>query len=97
MKKTIKTILLIILMVFSSNLLLAQTTIFEQSLQNPQSFNTFTNASVTGSQTWYFNTTFNFAYCNGRVGGINYANEDWLISPAINLLQTANVKNLVCS
>jgi endonuclease/exonuclease/phosphatase family metal-dependent hydrolase len=92
MKKTIKTILLIILMVFSSNLLLAQTTIFEQSLQNPQSFNTFTNASVTGSQTWYFNTTFNVAYCNGRVGGINYANEDWLISPAINLLQTANVK-----
>lgn len=92
MKKNIKTILLLILAVFSSNLLLAQTTIFEQSIQNPQSFNTFTNASVTGSQKWYFNTTFNVAYCNGREGGINYANEDWLISPAINLLQTANVK-----
>ena len=90
MKKTIKTILLLILTVFSSNLFLAQTTIFEQSLQNPQSFNTFTLANVIGpQQTWYYS---NVAYCSGYNGTANISNEDWLISPSINLLETANVK-----
>ena len=90
MKKTIKTILLLILTVCSSNLFLAQTTIFEQSLQNPQSFNTFTLANVIGpQQTWYYS---NVAYCSGYNGTANISNEDWLISPSINLLETANVK-----
>ena len=91
MKKNIRIILVLILSVFSSTLLFAQTTIFEQSLQNAGSFNTFTNVSVVGPQTWSFNSTFNAAYCSGYAV-VNNANEDWLISPAMNLVQTANVK-----
>ena len=89
MKKNIRIITLLILSVFSSNLLLAQTTIFEQSLQNVESFNTFTVANVIGpQQTWYFNNTFDTAICSGS----NNINDDYLISPTINLVETANVK-----
>lgn len=44
--------------------------------------------SVTGNETWRCNTSGNSgscAYMNGNTSGTNYANEDWLITPSINL------------
>ncbi|MGK4568355.1 hypothetical protein [Flavobacterium sp. 3HN19-14] len=55
------------------------------------SFNAFTNVNVTGTQTWHSNSTYG-AICSGYQGGQNFDNEDWLISPAMNLIQTDNVK-----
>lgn len=73
------------------NPLWAQTTILDQSLLTEASFNTFTAVSVSGSQNWSFNALYG-AVCNGYSGGQSFENEDWLISPAMNLTQTDNVK-----
>ena len=45
----------------------------------------FTTQSVTGAQAWAYSSSFNCATMSGYSGGSNYANEDWLISPAIDL------------
>jgi endonuclease/exonuclease/phosphatase family metal-dependent hydrolase len=63
---------------------LAQTTILDQTLLTQASFSTFTPVSVTGAQTWNLSTSYG-AVCSGYSGGQNYANEDWLISPPIDL------------
>jgi len=89
MQKQIKLLVLLILSGF--NLLSAQTTILDQSMLSLQSFNTFTPFSVTGLQTWNQSAQYG-ATCTGYVAGQNFANEDWLISPAMNLTQTDNVK-----
>ena len=91
MQNYIKSILLVILSGFGANLLAAQTTILDQTLLTAASFNTFTTFSVTGSQSWYSSSTYG-AVCSGYVAGQNFDNEDWLISPAINLYQVDNVK-----
>lgn len=44
----------------------------------------FTTVSVTGDQTWTHSTSYG-AVISGFVSGTNNANEDWLISPAIDL------------
>lgn len=67
----------------------AQTTILDQSLLTQSSFNTFTPVSVAGGQTWNFNSSYG-AVCSGYSGGQNYQNEDWFISPAIDLAQVNN-------
>ena len=85
----IKLFILIILTGFTGSLT-AQTTLLNQSLLTEPSFNTFTPISVTGIQTWEYNSMYG-AVCSGYFGGIA-ENEDWLISPAINLTQTDNVK-----
>jgi hypothetical protein len=54
------------------------------------SFNSFTTYSVAGTQPGTRAT--NTAPRTGYSGGQNYQNEDWLISPTINLTQTDNVK-----
>ena len=46
------------------------------------SLSPFTQVSITGDQVWY--QTNGYAYMNGYSGGA-LENEDWLISPAINL------------
>ena len=90
MHKVAKLILLVILSGFSANLLTAQTTILEQSLLTQESFDTFTNFSVTGGQSWNSSPIYG-AVCSGYFGGQSFANEDWLISPTMNLSQIENV------
>ncbi|MCL2074359.1 MAG: DUF5689 domain-containing protein [Marinilabiliaceae bacterium] len=45
----------------------------------------FTQYTVTGTQTWYYSSLYQCAYMSGYVSSNNNANEDWLISPSINL------------
>lgn len=91
MQDYIKSILLVVLCGFGINLLSAQTTILEQSMLTQASFDTFTTVSVTGDQSWYGSTLYG-AVCSGYANTQNFDNEDWLISPAMNLYQTDNVK-----
>jgi hypothetical protein len=91
MQKRIKLILLLVFSTFAASLSSAQITILDQSMLTEGSFNTFTTTSVTGAQTWHPSSLYG-AVCSGYFGGLNYENEDWLISPAMNLLQVDNVK-----
>ena len=91
MQKLNKFIIVLAFMGFRLSLVHAQTTILDQSLLTQESFNTFTPVSVTGTQNWYFNAAYG-ALCSGYSAGQSYANEDWLISPAMDLSQTSNVK-----
>lgn len=62
-----------------------ETAVFlDESLMTQDSFNRFTAYSVTGSQIWGLSTSYG-AMITGYVSGTNYANEDWLISPASDL------------
>jgi hypothetical protein len=53
------------------------------------SWDNWTKISVTGAQEWYLNTQFgnpgNCAVMTGFASGSNNVNEDWLISPEIDL------------
>ncbi|MFT3687418.1 MAG: choice-of-anchor J domain-containing protein [Phycisphaerales bacterium] len=92
MQKYIRVLLLWAFFGFGANLLQAQTTtILDQTLLTQASFNSFTNVNVTGTQNWYFSSTYG-AICNGYSGGQSFENEDWLISPEMNLTQANNVK-----
>lgn len=55
-----------------------------ETLLTQSSFNTFSSFSVTGSQTWSFDARYG-ATMSGYNAGTSYANEDWLISPVIDL------------
>lgn len=48
------------------------------------SLGSFTTQSVSGDQVWAYNSN-KYAMITGYVASVNYANEDWLISPEINL------------
>ncbi len=50
----------------------------------------FTAYSVSGAQAWTFSTTYGMTM-SGFSGSVNNVNEDWLISPAIDLTQYNNV------
>ena len=91
MKKYIQHTLVVVLAVFGANQVAAQITILDQSLLNQASFNTFTPVSVIGTQTWHFGSTYG-AVCSGYASPQNYENEDWLISPTMNLVATNNTK-----
>src|SRR6187402_2556799 len=91
MQKQIKWIIVLVFTGFYLSPLQAQTTILEQSLLTQESFNTFTLASVTGDQNWYGSTTYG-AVCSGYAAGQSYENEDWLVSPVMDLSQTDNVQ-----
>lgn len=69
----------------------AQITILDQTMLSQASFDTFTPVSVTGTQSWHFQSPYG-AVCSGYSAGLNYDNEDWLVSPAMNLNQINNVK-----
>jgi hypothetical protein len=55
------------------------------------SFDKFTAYSVTGEQVWTFSSSYG-AVMTGYLSGTSYANEDWLISPAIDLTGKTNAK-----
>lgn len=61
--------------------------LFEETFTS--NWNDWTKFSVSGAQVWTLNTTFgnpgSCALMSGFSGGVNNVNEDWLISPAINL------------
>jgi endonuclease/exonuclease/phosphatase family metal-dependent hydrolase len=91
MQKQIKLIFLLAFSAVTSSLSSAQATILDQSLLTDQSFNAFTTVNVTGAQTWHPSSVYG-AVCSGYFGGQNFDNEDWLISPAMNLLQVDNAR-----
>ena len=65
---------------------------FNQTLTSQNSFNTFSSYSVTGEQEWYFKTsnpTYG-AVMSGFQNNVSYENEDWFISPAIDLSNSTN-------
>ncbi len=68
------------------------TTIYlDEVLTNQASFNTFSAYSVAGSQVWTMGNAYG-ATMSGYEGGTSYANEDWFISPAIDLSNATNPK-----
>ncbi|MFV0391760.1 MAG: DUF6359 domain-containing protein [Paludibacteraceae bacterium] len=50
----------------------------------------FTQQNVLGTETWVYNSTYKCAYITGYVSSQNRANEDWLISPEIDLSGKTN-------
>ncbi|MFP5439499.1 MAG: T9SS type A sorting domain-containing protein [Bacteroidia bacterium] len=91
MRKLNQFFVLLAFVCININVLKAQTTILDETLLTQESFGTFTPFSVTGTQNWYFSAQYG-AVCSGFTGGQSFANEDWLISPVINLENADNVK-----
>ncbi|MEI8202410.1 MAG: DUF5689 domain-containing protein [Bacteroidota bacterium] len=54
------------------------------------SLGSFSQYSVTGAQVWAINATYSCAQMSGYSSG-NLANEDWLISPALDLTHHINI------
>jgi len=79
-----------LIVVFISNTVKAQSIIFNESLATHQSFNKFTPVSVIGDRVWYYNTAYGCAHMSGYVVQ-PYENEDWLVSPEINLENYTNL------
>lgn len=50
----------------------------------------FTAQSVSGDQQWTYDATYKCAKVSGFAASASHANEDWLISPAINLSSASN-------
>ena len=63
-----------------------------QTLTTQASFNTFSAYSVTGDQEWYQNSSHleYGAVMSGFANSTSYANEDWFISPVIDLSASTN-------
>lgn len=59
-------------------------TLFNETLLTQDSFNKFTAFSVAGDQVWTFSSSYG-AVMTGFASSASHANEDWFISPAINL------------
>lgn len=51
----------------------------------------FTTQNVTGGEIWTYNGTYKCAYMTGFVSSQNRANEDWLISPEIDLTGKSDI------
>lgn len=68
----------------------AQTTILNETLLTQESFNAFTRVNVTGAQEWNFSSQYG-AVCSGYFNNQSNENEDWLISPEMNLSDVNNV------
>jgi len=94
MYKKTKYFITLVLLIGSVVTTAAQTIIFNESLTTQSSFNKFTAVSIKGDQVWYFNSQ-NPQYgaiMNGFASGASHENEDWLISPTINLQNVSNPK-----
>lgn len=65
---------------------------FNQTLTTQDSYNTFTAYSVAGDQEWYQNSSHleYGAVMSGYANSTSYANEDWFISPVIDLSASTN-------
>ena len=67
-------------MVQSSNVIL------DESLLTEESFNKFYKENVIGDETWYFSNKYGAGMSGyNREEAESYANEDWLLSPSLNL------------
>lgn len=66
--------------------------LFEETFST--NWNNWTKFSVTGAQVWVLDTQFgnpgNCAKMSGFASSVNNANEDWLISPSIDLSSVSN-------
>ena len=51
----------------------------------------FSTHNVWGEQQWTWSSQYNCMVMSGRTGNTNYDNEDWLISPAIDMRGFANI------
>jgi endonuclease/exonuclease/phosphatase family metal-dependent hydrolase len=89
--QTLNKILAVLIVMCAGFIARAQTTILDETLLTPASFNSFTAVNVTGTQVWNHSTQYG-AVCSGFSAGQSYANEDWLISPPMNLAQMENVQ-----
>ncbi|MDY0089335.1 MAG: T9SS type A sorting domain-containing protein [Flavobacteriaceae bacterium] len=69
-----------------------QTVIFDETLTTYNSFNTFTVINVSGEQSWYCNTQYGYTLMNGFSNGQSHENEDWLLSPEINIENFDNLR-----
>ena len=65
--------------------------ILSKQLTTENDFNAFTNISVTGAQTWHYDSQYG-AKMSGYIDADSrtYSNEDWLISPAMDLSQDSS-------
>ena len=67
----------------------ADNTVLSETLLTQESFDKFTTISLKGDQQWTFSSSYG-ATMNGNSVNITYPNEDWLISPALDLAGKAN-------
>jgi len=65
--------------------------LMNETLLTQSSYDKFTAYSVTGTQVWTFSSTYG-AMMTGYASGTSSANEDWFISPALDLTGKTNVK-----
>lgn len=65
---------------------------FNQTLTTQASFNAFSAYSVEGEQEWYQNASHleYGAVMSGFANNVSYANEDWFVSPVIDLSGSTN-------
>lgn len=80
------------LIVLIINTISAQTVVFNESLATYDSFNTFTAVNVTGQQNWHCNPQYGYTLMNGYSNGQSYENEDWLLTPELNLENYDNLR-----
>ena len=60
--------------------------ILDESLLTEESFNKFYKENVIGDETWYFSNKYGAGMSGyNREEAESYANEDWLLSPSLNL------------
>ena len=65
--------------------------IFDADLSQKEYYNAFTTISVIGDEKWTYSSAYG-AMMNGWRYGQTHPNEDWLISPAVNLSGKTSVK-----
>ena len=59
--------------------------VLNETLGNQASFDKFTAVSVSGDQVWTFDAQYSCVKMNGYANGATVANEDWFITPAMDL------------
>ena len=67
--------------------------ILNETLTTQASFNKFTEVSVLGTEKWHFDSSKSSygAQMSGYTSGASHENEDWFISPAMDLTGKSNV------
>jgi hypothetical protein len=65
--------------------------ILNETLGTQASFGKFTEVSVKGDQVWTFDSQYSCVKMSGYADGATVANEDWFISPAMDLTGKSNV------
>jgi hypothetical protein len=69
----------------------ADDAIFSETMLTQAGFDRFTTYNVTGDQVWKFDERYG-AVMTGYANSRSYQNEDWIISPAIDLSKATDVK-----